>query len=120
MGQERSVMLHLDTPVDGTEVPRRPFLVTGWAIDPEGPLAAVLVGIDWRRWTSARLGISRPDVGRAFSHLLGAHRAGWRADFDLTDWDREEVEITVVALSQDRAGRWEMPARVRLRRPMPP
>jgi hypothetical protein len=114
---ERSVMLHLDVPVDGTEVPRRPFLVTGWAMDPAGPLEAVLVGIDRRRWVSARLGVARPDVATAFPDLPGAGRAGWTAELDLTDWAREEVEITVVALSGDRTGRWELPARVRLRRP---
>jgi hypothetical protein len=119
MGQERSVMLHLDTPVDGTEVPRRPFLVTGWAIDTAGPLVAVLVGIDRRRWADARLGVVRPDVARALPDLRGADRAGWRTQFDLTDWGTDEVEITVVALSQDRTARWELPARVRLRRPIP-
>jgi hypothetical protein len=108
-------MLHLDSPVDGTSVPRRPFLVAGWAIDPDAPLAVVVVGIDRKRWVAAQLGVSRPDVGEAFPHLPGAHRAGWRAELDLTDWGRDEVEITVVALRDDRTAWWEMPARVRLR-----
>jgi hypothetical protein len=117
MGEIRSVMLHLDTPVDGTEVPRRPFLVAGWAIDTAGPLDAVLVGIDRRRWVGARLGVHRLDVGRAFPDLPGADRAGWTTELDLTDWEPEVVEISIVALCRDRTGRWEMPARVRLRRP---
>ncbi|HEX2025388.1 MAG TPA: hypothetical protein VHH92_03230 [Actinomycetota bacterium] len=119
MAEERSVMLYLDTPVDGTEVPRRPFLVAGWALDTDGPLVAVMVGIDRRRWAGARLGVSRPDVRRALPNIPGADRAGWQAELDLTDWGRDEVEITVVALTHDRAGRWEMPARVRLRPPKP-
>lgn len=110
-------MIHLDSPMDGTEVPRNPFLVTGWAIDTAGPLVGVLVGIDRRRWAEAGMGVSRPDVGRAFPSVAGANRAGWRAVLDLTDWGSDEVEITVVALSGDRTARWEMPARVRLRRP---
>jgi hypothetical protein len=117
MDRERAVMLHLDTPVDGTEVPRSPFLVAGWALDTAGPLTAVLVGIDGRRWADARLGVSRPDVARGLPDFPGADRAGWRTQFDLSDWGPDEVEITVVALCHDRTGRWEMPARVRLRRP---
>jgi hypothetical protein len=117
MGEKRSVMLHLDTPVDGTEVPRRPFLAAGWALDTAGPLVAVLVGIDRRRWVAARLGVHRPDVGRALPDLPGADRAGWTTELDLSDWGREEVEVTVVALCQDRICRWELPARVRLRHP---
>src|ERR687895_2495687 len=109
------VKLHLDTPVDGTNVPRSPFLVAGWALDPHAPLVAVLVGIDRRRWASAELGLRRPDVGAAFPRYGGARRAGWRTEFDLADWPGEEVEITMVALRADRTARWEMPARVRLR-----
>jgi hypothetical protein len=109
------VKLHLDTPVDGTSVPRTPFLVTGWALDPRSPLVAVLVGIDRRQWAAAKLGIRRPDVGAALPRFRGAGRAGWRTDFDLTDWPREEIEITIVALRADRTAWWEMPARVRLR-----
>ena len=109
------VKLHLDTPVDGTNVPRNPFLVAGWALDPHAPLVAVLVGIDRRRWASAELGLRRPDVGAAFPRSGGARRAGWRTEFDLADWPGEEVEITMVALRADRTARWEMPARVRLR-----
>jgi hypothetical protein len=109
------VMLRVDTPVDGSNVPRSQFLVTGWALDPRAPLVAVLVGIDRRRWTPAKLGLRRPDVGAAFPRLGGAVRAGWRTEFDLTDWPGEEVEITLVALRADRTAWWEMPARVRLR-----
>jgi hypothetical protein len=116
MGEsEDPVMLHLDTPVDGTNVPRSPFLVAGWALDPRAPLVAVLVGIDRRRWAPAEMGIRRPDVGAAFPRFGGARRAGWRTEFDLTDWPRDEIEIMLVALRAGRTAWWEMPARVRLR-----
>lgn len=109
-----SVLIHLDTPETGIVVHRENLVVTGWALHPQQLVIAVLVGIDRELWFAARSGVRRPDVASAHPKALGAERAGWRAILDLTEWPREEIEITVVALCADRTAAWEMPSRVRL------
>jgi len=109
------LLIHLDSPETGSVLTRNPFIVSGWALDLGGPLMAVIVGIDQVLWAGARTGIRRPDVAAAYPDAIGAETAGWRAEFDLTDWPRVEVEISVVALRQDRTWWMEVPATVGLR-----
>jgi hypothetical protein len=109
-----SVLIHLDTPGTGTVVPRENVVVTGWALHPKQPVVSVLVGVDREFWVAATTGGSRPDVASEHPGAEGSERAGWRTVLDLTDWPREEIEITVVALCADRTAAWEMPSRVRL------
>ena len=108
-------LIHLDSPKQGSVLTRAPFIVSGWALDLYGPLVAVLVGIDRELWTGARMGIRRPDVAAAHPEAADAITAGWRAELDLTEWPRDQVEISVVALHQDRTWSMEIPATVRLR-----
>jgi hypothetical protein len=119
MGQgvdtEIPVMIHLDSPESGAMLTRNPLIVSGWALDLDGPLVAVIVGIDRELWVGARIGIRRPDVAAAYPDVVGADTAGWRAELDLTDWPRNQVEISVIALRQDRTWSIEIPATVRLR-----
>lgn len=113
------VMIFLDSPVDGAVVPRSPFVASGWAVDRAGPLVAILVGIDRQLWTGARLHGNRPDVAAAHPELPTAGQSGWRAELDLTQWPQEEVEVSVLAVRSDGTWRMEVPARVRLRPPVP-
>jgi hypothetical protein len=108
------VLIHLDTPETGTVVPRENLVVTGWALHPEQPVEGVLIGIDRELWVVAITGGRRPDVASEHPGVEGSERAGWRTVLDLTEWPREEIEITVVALCADRTAAWEMPTRVRL------
>jgi hypothetical protein len=110
-----SVLIHLDNPTDGQVVPRYPLLVAGWALDPEGPLVAVLVGVDRERWTGALMGLRRPDVAEAYPDAPVSGRSGWRVELDLREWPKESVEISIVALREDRTWWIEIPAVVRLR-----
>ena len=109
------VLIHLDSPESGAVLTRDPFIVSGWALDPEGPLLAVIVGIDHGMWAGTRTGISRPDVAAKYPDAPEAGTAGWRAELDLTDWPRDEVEISVVALRQNGTWSMEVPATVGLR-----
>jgi hypothetical protein len=114
VGPNPPVLIHLDTPETGTVVHRENLVVTGWALHPEGSVISVLVGIDRELWVVATTGGRRPDVARDHSDAEGSERAGWRTVLDLTEWPRQEIEITVVALCADRTAAWEMPSRVRL------
>lgn len=114
-GSDSTVMIHLDSPESGSVLTRNPFIVSGWAIDPTEPLVAVIVGIDGELWAGARTGLRRPDVAAEYPDAAEAATAGWRAELDLTDWPREEVEISVIALRRDRTWWMEIPATVRLR-----
>jgi hypothetical protein len=114
-GSEATVMIHLDSPESGSVLTRNPFIVSGWALDFDGPLVAVIVGIDRELWAGARMGLRRPDVAAAYPDAEEASTAGWRAELDLTDWPRDEVEISVVALRRNRTWWMEIPATVRLR-----
>jgi hypothetical protein len=110
-----STLIHLDSPEAGSVLTRNPFIVSGWALDLDGPLVAVMVGIDQELWAGTRRGISRPDVAAMYPDAPEAGTAGWRAEIDLTDWPRDEVEISVLALRQDRTWSIEVPATVGLR-----
>jgi hypothetical protein len=114
VGPNPPVLIHLDTPEPGTVVHRENLVVTGWALHPEEPVVSVLVGIDHELWVVATTGGRRPDVASEHPGAKGSDRAGWRTVLDLTEWPREEIEITVVALCADRTAAWEMPSRVRL------
>ena len=109
------MLISLDSPETGSALTRNPFIVSGWALDLDGPLMAVIVGIDRELWAGARTGIRRPDVAAAYPDEPEAGTAGWRAELDLTDWPRDEVEISVIALRRDRTWWMEVPATVRLR-----
>lgn len=108
------ILIHLDTPETRTVVRRENLVVTGWALHPQEPVVSVIIGIDRELWVVATTGGHRPDVAREHPGVEGSDRAGWRTALDLTDWPREEIEITVVALFADRTAAWEMPSRVRL------
>jgi hypothetical protein len=115
MGGTEATLISLDSPEAGAVLTRNPFIVSGWALDLDGPLLAVIVGIDRELWAGARTGIRRPDVAAAYPDTPGAGTAGWRAELDLTEWPRDEVEISVVALRQDGTWSMEIPATVGLR-----
>jgi hypothetical protein len=116
MGQSSApVLIHLDSPSPGAVVARRPFIVAGWALDPERPLVAVIVGIDRELWAGTRTGLRRPDVAAAHPEVRGAETCGWRAELDLTEWPGGQVEVSVVALRDDRTWWMEIPATVQLR-----
>jgi hypothetical protein len=110
-----SLLIHLDSPETGSVLTRNPFIVSGWALDLGGPLMAVIVGIDRELWAGTRTGIRRPDVAAAYPEVPEAGTAGWRVELDLTEWPRDEVEISVVALRRDRTWGMEVPATVGLR-----
>ncbi len=116
MGERKQpVLIHLDSPESGATLGRKPFIVAGWALDPQEPLVAVIVGIDQSLWAGTRMGLRRADVAAAYPGVAGAGTAGWRAELDLTEWPGDQVEISVVALRRDRTWTIEIPATVGLR-----
>ncbi|MGH2674284.1 MAG: hypothetical protein ACRDKA_09275, partial [Actinomycetota bacterium] len=106
------ILIHLDSPESGAVLGRSPLIVSGWALDPDGPLVAVIVGIDRELWAGTRTGLRRPDVAAAHPGVPGAETAGWRAELDLGDWPRDTVEISVVVLRHDGTWWMEVPATV--------
>lgn len=115
MGETAAILIHLDSPESGAVLSRNPIIVSGWALDPDGPLVTVIVGIDRELWAGVRTGLRRPDVAAAHQGVPGAETAGWRTELDLTDWPRDEVEISVLAVRRDGTWLMEIPATIRLR-----
>jgi hypothetical protein len=105
----KEIPLHLDHPERGSAVPRTPIIVSGWAVDPEAPVVAILVSVDDEMWVGARVGMARPDVAEAHPDWRGADRSGWRAELDLTHWPKDSAELRVVVLRSD--GTWQVRAR---------
>src|SRR5918992_2615463 len=70
------ILAYLDHPDPDSVVPRNPMIVSGWALDRSGPLAAVLVSIDGEFWAGPRLGLRRPDVAEAHYDVPGADVCG--------------------------------------------
>src|SRR5919106_5958902 len=73
MDTETPVMIHLDSPESGAMLTRNPLIVSGWALDLDGPLVAGIVGIDRELWVGARIGIRRPDVAAAYPDRSEEH-----------------------------------------------
>jgi hypothetical protein len=108
------ILGYLDNPDPAAVVPRRPLIVSGWALDRAGLLDVVLVSIDGELWVRPQTGLRRPDVARAYPDIPGADRSGWRAELDLREWPRELIDIRVILLRADGTWRTEIRRQVRL------
>lgn len=93
----------IDTPSTGALVPRRPFRVSGWALDAGGPVTAAIVLLDGHRATSAHLGLRQEDVGARHPRVPGAEWAGWEAIVDLRRAQGPTATISLLTRSSDGA-----------------
>lgn len=67
---------HVDTPVEGTQVPTS-VMVAGWALDDRG-IREVRVYVDGYIATTTQLNTDRPDVSKVFAqYARGSHLHGW-------------------------------------------
>jgi len=109
--------------VAGSVVQRGPALIGGWALGREGPLTDLLVLVDGRRATAARLGGShliREDIAARYPDVPSAERSGWDAIVDVR-WV-EGPSATLSLLGRTTGGDWVEIDRVEIRvdRPISP
>lgn len=109
-GAARPLLGRIEAPTDGEPAARHTLSVRGWAIDPDGPLDAIVVRLNGRPTAVAHVGIPRPDVARAHPRFADASRAGWNAEVDLSEVAGKTAELAVDVLRA--GGGWATLARV--------
>jgi D-inositol-3-phosphate glycosyltransferase len=110
----------IDSPEAGSELPREPVAIEGWATFPSGPPARVEVWLGERLLGRARLGLGRPDLPEATGDPRAAV-CGFALDADLDEHAGSEGPLRAVATGA-RGERLELaavPLRVAERRPDP-
>jgi Bacterial Ig domain len=93
----------LDTPHTGDTL-RGTAYIAGWAAAESG-IEFVAVYIDRDLAGFAKLGVGRPDVGKAFPWLAGSSESGWRLDLDTSGLPSGRHEILVQARTKQGATR---------------
>ena len=78
--------------------------MAGWAAAESG-IDFVAVYVDRDLAGFAKLGVARPDVGKAFPWLAGSGESGWRLDLDTTGLRLGRHEILVQARTKQGATR---------------
>jgi hypothetical protein len=76
----------------------------GWALS-ESKIESVAVYLDRTLAGFATLGVSRPDVQKAFPAFPGAAESGWQLDFDVTGMKPGPHELEIQARSRQGATR---------------
>jgi|HubBroStandDraft_4_1064222.scaffolds.fasta_scaffold750025_1 hypothetical protein len=76
----------------------------GWALS-ESEIESVAVYLDRTLAGFATLGVSRPDVRKAFPAFPRAAEAGWQLDFDVTGMKSGPHELEIQARSRQGATR---------------
>jgi Glycosyl transferase family 2 len=97
----------IETPPPGTAVHRGQVVVGGWALGEQGPMTELLVVVDGRRATAARLApehLPRDDVAERYPAIPDARRAAWDAIIDVR-WVGSR-STTLSLLGRTRAGDW--------------
>jgi hypothetical protein len=93
----------VDDPRPGAALRGRSTL-RGWALSESG-IESVTVYMDRTPAGFATLGVSRPDVQKAFPTFSGAAEAGWQLDFDVTGLKAGPHEMQIQARSRQGATR---------------
>jgi hypothetical protein len=93
----------VDSPHPGEALRGRATL-RGWALS-ESEIESVAVYLDRSLAGFATLGVSRPDVQKAFPAFPGAAEAGWQLDFDVTGMKPGPHELEIQARSKQGATR---------------
>jgi len=93
----------VDSPRSGEALHGRSTL-RGWALS-ESDIESVAVYLDRALAGFATLGVSRPDVQKAFPAFPGAAQAGWQLDFDVTGMKPGPHELEIQARSRQGATR---------------
>jgi hypothetical protein len=93
----------VDSPRAGDALRGRSTL-RGWALS-ESEIESVAVYLDRTLAGFATLGVSRPDVQKAFPTFPGAAEAGWQLDFDVTGMKPGRHELEIQARSRQGATR---------------
>jgi glycosyltransferase involved in cell wall biosynthesis len=112
---------HVDLPFADSVLPRKPVIIRGWALFPDGLPTRVEVSLGGEALGPARLGGHRPDVHVA-TGLPFALVCEWELVVDLGAWSgpHGDLRVRVVATGAD-GERLELdPVRVRLERPEEP
>jgi Glycosyl transferase family 2 len=106
----------IETPASGTAVHRGQVVTGGWALGEQGPMTELLVVVDDRRATAARLGpehLTRDDVAEQYPDIPDARRSGWDAIVDLRWVGRPSTTLSL--LGRTRSGDWAELARSEIR-----
>lgn len=93
----------VDSPRPGEALRGRTTL-RGWALS-ESEIESVTVYLDRTLAGFATLGVSRPDVQKAFTAFPGAAESGWQLDFDVTGMKPGPHELEIQARSRRGATR---------------
>ena len=93
----------VDSPSLGAALRGRSTL-RGWALS-ESKVESVAVYMDRTLAGFATLGVSRPDVQKAFPAFPDAAEAGWQLDFDVTGMKAGPHEVEIQARSKQGATR---------------
>jgi hypothetical protein len=93
----------VDSPRPGAALHGRSTL-SGWALS-ESKIESVAVYMDRTLAGFATLGVSRPDVQKAFPKFPDAADAGWQLDFDVTGMKAGPHQLEIQARSKQGATR---------------
>jgi hypothetical protein len=91
---------HLDVFGDSGPLPAGRLRIQGWVIDTPPPLA-VVVSVDGKAATLARLGRPRPDVAAAHPGLAGAAISGWETTIEVDEAQDDRALVSARVLRAD-------------------
>jgi lipopolysaccharide heptosyltransferase II len=100
----QDIQLHIDVPrLSGAaaEISKAGLSIVGWTNAPLG-IGTVDISVDGARLVSARLGLPRSDVAKAFPHLSGADQSGFSAHIPPRAIAAGTHAVTIAA--RDRSG----------------
>ncbi len=99
-----SVHGFIDDPAPGSSVPPGRIRVTGWVLDPSGPLDQALLIIGERSPARVILGRPRADVAEVHADVEHAESSGFQCDVDLRASAAGPMSIALLARTAD--GHW--------------
>jgi hypothetical protein len=98
-----------NSPADGPSL-----AVSGFAVDPDGPVPAVVISVDREPAARVEPGIESSEAQAKWPELGWASTSGWETTVPLSNELGERVEITAEALCPD--GSWQLIDTIAVRR----
>lgn len=92
----------VDTPPALATVAAEQLMLSGWLLDPVGPIERAYVLIDGRVAGPVRLGLARPDVGAVFPGVEHGATSGWEAAVDLQAFTAPTISVSLLVATAAR------------------